>query len=692
MKKIFFIFGLLLLTINMVNALNDPTLHCVQVNDDGSTTLTWEVPTDRSYFQKYTIQFSTDGSNYYDALVDIPTFETTTTTISNTTVNANTHPKVYFKIMAHSAGGTGTASYSSKVVTTMDFSLISYVLTGKVALTWYRPGDALPTSHASSYEIQGRNYWETDFAEIAKKTYANNDDNLSHEDIINFCSGTKEYRIVLADTKMGCLNISRILISDTLEDNTNPEMPVLDSVAVNYNTGLTRLGWKASTSTDVSKYIIYIVDGPVTPIDTVYGRLTTSWTDSLRNPSNKVYTYRISAEDSCGNPSPQTELQSTMLITTVLDHCTKSCELTWTEYINMRDGVDEYEIYFSVNDGILQHAGTVSGSTTSYKLENLLSNGNYKVIVRAVNQKNRIRASSAICKFVFKIEDANNRVSIRNVTVTNNEYITISATLNGDIYDFNELLLYRSGTGFVNRTLIAKVPYNRQVTFVYADKSVNVQKNEFFYDIELTNDCGAVIAASNIMHNILLKGIADRDIYRNYIEWSEFGEWESGVFNYAIYRKFQIESRAIFLAEKSFTEPLYHAHDVSDSCTFGGEFSYYVEAMSNPDGDGNADTSRSNTLILKQLPKNFMPNAFSPAIGFNKVFMPVNSYIDIKTYVFAIYSRNGQLVFHTTDPNKGWDGTLDGKPAPLGVYVYYVTYEFPNGEVLKRPGTVTLIR
>ena len=687
MKKIFFIFGLLLLTINMVNAVNAPTLHCVQVNDDGSTTLTWEIPSDPSNFQKYSFQYSTDGNAYFDALADITTFATTTTTISNTTVNANTYPKVYFKIMAHST--IGTTPYPSDVVTTIDFRLNTS--TGKATLIWSRPGGILPASHASNYEIQGKNEWSSDFTEIAKKPYSNNDDELSYEEIINFCKGEKSYRIVLADTKANCSNVSREQY-DEFEDSTMPEMPVLDSVAVNYNTGLTRLGWKASTSTDVNKYIIYIVDGPVTPIDTVSGRLTTSWTDSLRNPSNKVYTYRISAEDSCGKPSPQTELQSTMLITTVFDHCTKSCELTWTEYINMRDGVDEYEIYFSVNDGILQHAGTVSGSTTSYKLENLLSNGDYKVIVRAVNQKNRIRASSAICRFVFKIEDANNRVSIRNVTVTNNEYITISATLNGDIYDFNELLLYRSETGFVNRTLIAKVPYNRQITFVYADKSVNVQKKEFFYDIELTNDCGAVVAASNIMHNILLKGVADRDIYRNYIEWSEFGEWESGVFNYAIYRKFQIESRAIFLAEKSFTEPLYHVHDVADSCTFGGEFSYYVEAMSNPDDDGNADTSRSNTLILKQLPKNFMPNAFNPAIGFNQVFMPVNSYIDIKTYVFAIYSRNGQLVFHTTDPNKGWDGTLDGKPAPLGVYVYYVTYEFPNGEVLKRPGTVTLIR
>ena len=675
----------------MVNALNAPILHCVQVNNDGSTTLTWEVPSDPTNFDKYTFLYSTDGNNYSDASADITTLATTTTTISNTTVNANTHPKVYFMIMAHSAGG---ASYTSDVVTTIDFRLITHALTGKVALTWSRPGNALPASHASNYEIQGKNLWETDFAEITKNAYVNNDNDLSYEDIINFCSGTKEYRIVLTDTKIGCSNISRILISDTLGDATKPEMPVLDSVAVNYNTGLTRLGWDASTSTDVEAYVIYIVNGPSTPIDTVYGRFATTWTDSLRNPSTSPnpYTYRIMALDSCGNPSLITEPQSTMLITTNFDHCAKSCELSWNEYINMRDGVDEYEIWFSVNDGALQYAGTVSGTTTSYNLENLLPNGNYKVIVRAVNQKNRIRASSAICSFLFKIEDANNRVSIRNVTVTNNNYITISASLNGDLYDFTNLLLYRSEEGFVNRKLIAKIPYNRQATFVYADKNVNVQKNEFFYDIELTNDCGAAVATSNIMHNILLQGRADRNIYRNFIEWPEFGDWENGVYNYNIYRKFQIEPVAKCLSEKSVTDFLYYSHDVADSCTFGADFAYYIEAVSNPDAEGNADTSRSNTLILKQLPKNYMPNAFSPDAGSNRVFMPVNSYMDIKTYGFAIYSRHGQLIFHTTDPNKGWDGTYEGKPAPMGVYVYYITYEFPNGEVLKQPGTVTLIR
>ena len=688
MKKLFFIFGMLLLTINSANALNAPELRCVQVNADGTVTLTWAAPTEPSNFKEYICESSPDGATFteFGRITSVGTLTTT----HSVDANADATSEIYYRIKAVSDAGI---TLTSNILSTMVFQLSVQDLGGTALLQWKSPGDGLPSSHAKSYEIHAQNYWESTFSKMSNVDYVSNAETfLNHKETITFCNGVKQYQIKLEDTQSKCFNVSRILSND-FTIYFDPAAPILDSVSVNYATGKTRLSWQPSSSGNVVSYIIYHESGAYYPVDTVS---TTWWIDSdpARDPSNKSQRYTVAALDSCDKGSVQTDNQATIHVTyQSLDPCTQSCEISWTEYVNMKGGVEEYEIYYAVDDGALRHAGTVPASTQSYKLENLIPTKNYNIIVKAVNRTNGISASSSICKFTFQIEDAENVVSIRNTTVTNNEHITISATLNGDIHPFTELLLYRSEKDFVNRKLIAKVPYNKQVEYVYVDKNVNVQKYEYYYNIELTNDCGAVVAASNEMHNILLQGRADRDLYRNYVEWAEFGDWENGVFNYGLYRKLQTEPLAKLLSENTPSDLLlYWDIEVADLYTLGSDFSYYVEAISNPDNDGNSDTSRSNTLVLKQMQKTFIPNAFRPDGTYNTVFKPVNSYVDITTYVFAIYSRNGQLIFQTTDPNEGWDGTFEGKPAPLGVYVYYVTYVFPNGEFYKRPGTVTLVK
>jgi gliding motility-associated-like protein len=59
---------------------------------------------------------------------------------------------------------------------------------------------------------------------------------------------------------------------------------------------------------------------------------------------------------------------------------------------------------------------------------------------------------------------------------------------------------------------------------------------------------------------------------------------------------------------------------------------------------------------------------------------------------FSIYNEWGNLVYHTTDPNGGWDGTYQGKPQPGGIYVYTATGTTIAGRFVKLSGNVTLIR
>jgi gliding motility-associated-like protein len=57
-----------------------------------------------------------------------------------------------------------------------------------------------------------------------------------------------------------------------------------------------------------------------------------------------------------------------------------------------------------------------------------------------------------------------------------------------------------------------------------------------------------------------------------------------------------------------------------------------------------------------------------------------------------VFNRWGQVVFSTTDINKGWNGQFNGKPQPLGSYVYAIKAKTSTGKVVTKQGNVTLIR
>mgnify|MGYP003340987568 FL=1 len=59
-----------------------------------------------------------------------------------------------------------------------------------------------------------------------------------------------------------------------------------------------------------------------------------------------------------------------------------------------------------------------------------------------------------------------------------------------------------------------------------------------------------------------------------------------------------------------------------------------------------------------------------------------------------IFNRWGEQVFEgNEDLNSfSWDGTIDGNPAPMDVYAYYVKLRFNDGTEREERGEVTLIR
>jgi gliding motility-associated-like protein len=94
----------------------------------------------------------------------------------------------------------------------------------------------------------------------------------------------------------------------------------------------------------------------------------------------------------------------------------------------------------------------------------------------------------------------------------------------------------------------------------------------------------------------------------------------------------------------------------------------------------------------------FVPDAFSPnGDGVNDVFRVVSSGDNITNFSMQVFDRWGDLVFESSDINKGWDGQLRNQLAPAGTYVWKITYHLSSpsntyGSTISKHGTVILIR
>ena len=91
-------------------------------------------------------------------------------------------------------------------------------------------------------------------------------------------------------------------------------------------------------------------------------------------------------------------------------------------------------------------------------------------------------------------------------------------------------------------------------------------------------------------------------------------------------------------------------------------------------------------------PTYYLPNAFSPnADGLNDIFVPIPVGIKSTDY-FRVFNRFGAMMFETRQWMQGWDGTLKGKPAAAGTYVWMIKGIDKNGSLIEMKGTVILLR
>ena len=140
--------------------------------------------------------------------------------------------------------------------------------------------------------------------------------------------------------------------------------------------------------------------------------------------------------------------------------------------------------------------------------------------------------------------------------------------------------------------------------------------------------------------------------------------------------------------------------DMGDGNTQNGKLVYYtypktgdyVVFLEVTDENQCIDTISKVIHIYDEL-NVFIPNMFTPnGDGLNDKWKPVMSEYAKEGYQMSIFDRWGQRVFHTTNTEDTWDGTVKGKKvAPNTVYSYRVIVRDFTGQEFEFIGHVTVL-
>lgn len=117
-----------------------------------------------------------------------------------------------------------------------------------------------------------------------------------------------------------------------------------------------------------------------------------------------------------------------------------------------------------------------------------------------------------------------------------------------------------------------------------------------------------------------------------------------------------------------------------------------VYCVTGTDANGCTDTACVAVNVSGDCGEVFVPNAFSPNNDGSNDVLCVYGKQCIAEMELMIYSRWGELVFESRDPDACWDGTYKGESLNTGVFVFYLRGTMLNGDPLMLEGNISLMR
>lgn len=687
--KSIILFATLMALTTGVFAWNPPTIQCIKLlNNNTRIHIDWESNPDCMHFMVYyfyvngnlsdSLKPSLNDNLYYHGGKDINNIPTAT--------------QYNCYIVAVDSFNN---SCQSNTLQSINLTVTPSANRTAANLEWEAPTTTFDNTWGGSFKIYKKRGFETDFPSQPFDSVPITQ--LNYTDLSDVCDNSVSYQVGISHfyfngtNSTQCPFMTTIGTVESMVDSTSPAAPVLDSVTVTPDNHV-MLGFH-ETEPYMKAFVIYCENANGwPPYDTVYNGQTT-WLDPVIDPSFDSRYYRIAAMDSCGNIGEMIALdakQCNMILhLKSVDACHKSASIQWSTYANLIDGISHYEIMLSGDGGgTWESIGTTSGN--NFAIEDLDFNIDYQVYVRVINNGATITASTNRIVIRISAEETVDFTYIRSVSVIDNQFVQIKVLTSGDTLPFETITLQRSenGTNFENFTTLNHQPGT--ANYVFFDSLADFSRKTYYYRTFIINQCNTEAGYSNISHNILLHG--ENNAQTNILSWPGYSNWDGNASDYYVMRKVENEEVFNTIADVTPASLNNYQDDISQMFESGSKFTYYIEAKENTNRYGFEETSYSNYITIIQPPTMYIPNAFRPMAGNNKVFRPINSFVSIEHYKFTIFTRTGECIFLTTNPQEGWDGRINGVIAPMNVYVYYIEYQVPDGTIMERTGTVTLIK
>lgn len=653
-----------------------PSLRCASVMGN-DVRLHWVSPPDLADIDHYEIYFATALNGPYSMVATVPVAPPV---YLHNNAGADTGARYYY-MRSVSGGVQPDISEPGDTVATMFVQVSQSVPLGSSVVDWNLPHDP-PLSTHDPMTLVGQGHTVADLEGIDEVP-----NHVHHwQRVVDECDVSLVFMVSYWDDS-GCFANSNIA-GDQFQDITPPSIPVIANATVDTATNRAVLNWEPSPELDTKGYIVVLASMGNTILDTVQGRLNTSysWLQSTAGTAPESYT--VAAIDSCLRgtpPSPNTSAASaphtTVHLQTRYDQCEASIQVQRTDYGGW--AVDRYEVYEQIDGGTPFMASLLGPAQYQYKAIGLQPGREYCFVVKAIgSEPGQEVLSNKSCKVASypAIPDWN---YIRTVTVDGPERILIVDSLDGTAFN-NRLHLERSHNGLPFEH-VATVPGGFGPVVTLVDDDVLTAERSYTYRITVEDSCGHEVTTSNLGTSILLNADPGLDGI-NRLRWNGYVGWDGMVDHYAIYR-----SVAGWPFEPvGYTDDWRFEDNVQQFTDLPGKFCYYVVAQEAANASGVNALSTSNIACAVQQEEVWIPNAFIEG-GANNTFKPVLAYVDVERYEFTIYNRWGQQIWTTNNRDEAWDGRVNGATVPMGVYAYYCSFVNGAGKTVVRSGTVTFL-
>ncbi|MCB9262454.1 MAG: gliding motility-associated C-terminal domain-containing protein [Flavobacteriales bacterium] len=471
------------------------------------------------------------------------------------------------------------------------------------------------------------------------------------------------------ETLFLCNGVDSISSNTIKVDTEKPEIVQLDSVSIDFNTQKIIVGWGKNPSDDTKGYRIYKnIGGNSGGINSLIGDTSsTFYTVKNLSVTNKNQ-ITMASFDSCNLFSPIDSFHSPMVLSTMLDTCSKTANLIWSKYVGWN--TLNQKLYYSINNSPYTPK-TIDKNNSSYSFIGINSGDSVCFFIRALNGTKS--SSSNISCVKIKTFQLPQTTYLSQVTITPSGVATIECMLE-EAGDADSIVLFNTTTG--NERLVGsqKLTPNGRNFYTWEDNLALPNARKELYFVRTYAPCIGGSSGTQTANTIYLS------IQEDYLSWNPYVNWSGEISGYNIWGY----NGSTWNQIATTLETSFQNSDTTIQC-------FYVEAVEVINIYGYYRTSTSNKVCVKRSPKFWIPNAINPKSS-NNTFTVVSPNIDYSASSFFIYNRWGEIIFRTNDLRSGWNLSYSPDHKIMtGLYFYDISITDLNGHKHYFTGTLSII-